>query len=115
MKEDIWSISISDDETRETIKSAWGEYKLLLEPHGAVGWAGLNSFESAEKYSCLSVSVETAHPAKFPEEIEQLLGFSPDAPDSLTSVEKKSESFLSSPVDYGKFKSMLIEHYGTNK
>jgi len=42
--------------------------------------------ENAEKN--LSVSLETAHPAKFPEELRRIIKFEPPLPDSLAGIEK---------------------------
>ena len=115
MRRELWSVSIHDDETRETIRNAWESHRLLLEPHGAVGWAGLNRFVKEEKLTddLLMVSVETAHPAKFPEEIEGLLGFSPDVPESLSAIENKKEHYLNLPNDYSAFRDLLQEKYGS--
>jgi threonine synthase len=55
--------------------------------------------------------METAHPAKFPEEIEQLLGFSPEVPPALAEVEQKEERYLTMPADYEAFHKLLLERY----
>ena len=44
MRNDIYAVSITDEETRQTIKEAYSQYKVLLEPHGAVAWAGLMKY-----------------------------------------------------------------------
>ncbi|MFH1415920.1 MAG: threonine synthase [Elusimicrobiota bacterium] len=111
MKDELWTISIDDDETRDTIKTAWEKHRLLLEPHGAVGWAGLKHFAGETGCSSLMISVETAHPAKFPEEIEKLLSFNPDVPESLSLIEDKKEDYISLSNDYDSFRSLLKEHY----
>ena len=80
MRRHIFSVSITDDETRQTIKNIYEHYRTVLEQHGAVGWAGLAAYRSATADNHLAVSLETAHPAKFPEEIEKLLGFTPELP-----------------------------------
>nr|NQU92157.1 threonine synthase [Bacteroidota bacterium] len=65
MRKDLYPVSVTDQQTKETIKSAWENYKLLLEPHGSVGWRGLEMF--LQKYpeydngNQLCVSLETAH------------------------------------------------------
>lgn len=112
MREILWGISISDDKTRQTIQDAWNTCQLLLEPHGAVAWAGLNQYIKETRAEGLMVCVETAHPAKFPEEIERLLGLDPDVPDSLKAIEDKEESYLEMPAEYGAFKRLLQERYG---
>ena len=44
MRKRIYSVSISDRETKKTIKRIYEQHRVLLEPHGAVGWAGLERF-----------------------------------------------------------------------
>jgi threonine synthase len=111
MRKDMWPVSVSDEETRQTIQRAWAEHRLLLEPHGAVGWAGLEHFQKETGDRGVSVCAETAHPAKFPEEIERLLGFAPEVPDSLSGVEKKNEEYSVLPVDDDAFRRFLAERF----
>jgi threonine synthase len=111
LKNELWAASISDEETRQAIQKAWRDQHLLLEPHGAVGWLGLERYLARHPSSAIAVSVETAHPAKFPDEIEQLLGFSPEIPPSLADVEKKAERYLNMPADYAAFHKLILDTY----
>lgn len=109
MKQDIFSVSISDEQTRKTIKNAYDKYKIVLEPHGAAGWKALEilRFFSPDKKDILSVSLETAHPAKFPDEVEEILGIEIEVPESIRDLESKQEKFEKIPADYDKFKRFL--------
>ena len=107
IKKDIFSVSISNDETIKTIKKVYDRYKVVLEPHGAVGWTALESFLLKEGKSFLSVCLETAHPAKFPEEIEEIIGLKIKSPKSLSGIENKKEDFKTIPADYQEFKTFL--------
>jgi len=111
LRREIWATGVGDEETRATIRRAWREHKLLLEPHGAVGWLGLERYLEEYPTQSAAVAVETAHPAKFPDEIEQLLGFSPEVPASLAAVEKKAEHYLELPADYEAFRQLLLDKY----
>jgi len=113
LKKELWATSINDEDTRRTIQSAWQENRLLLEPHGATGWLGLRRYLDENPSSTTAVSIETAHPAKFPEEIEKLLGFSPETPASLARVEQKKEDYLKMPADYGAFRKLILEKYSS--
>jgi threonine synthase len=111
MRSDIWSTSISDQRTRETIHDAYTTHGLLLEPHGAVGWAGLREYLQQEiagdASDLLCVSLETAHPAKFPEEIQRILSIDPELPPSLVGIESIPESYIHMENEYGAFASLL--------
>lgn len=107
MRQHIFSVSITDDETRQTIKSTYEQYRTVLEQHGAIGWAGLAAYRSATGDDHLAVSLETAHPAKFPEEIEKLLGLTPELPASMRGIDQRRGSAVAMPNDYDKFKNYL--------
>lgn len=112
MRRDIYSTSVDDAGTRQAIKDAWAKYKTMLEPHGAVGWAGLERYLSSLAPSVsrslpLAISIETAHPAKFPEEIQRLLGVDPPLPPSLAGLDAKPEHYDQGPNDYGWFSDFL--------
>jgi threonine synthase len=113
MNKEFFACSISEDETRKTIKETWENHQVLLEPHGSVGWAGLLEYlkENSESSNQLCVSLETAHPAKFPEEIIKILGFDPELPKSLEGLEDKEEQFDYLPNSYSEFKKYLLEKY----
>jgi threonine synthase len=114
MRKEIWSVSITDEQTRQTIKEAYDTYGVVLEPHGAVGWAGLMEYLKSRPSTLpdqLSVSLETAHPAKFPQEIMKILSINPELPESLKGIEEKPELFEEISNDYGDFKQYLMETF----
>ncbi|MCK4658264.1 MAG: threonine synthase [Phycisphaerae bacterium] len=110
---DLYAVGINDDETRRTIKEAYAQFNLLLEPHGAVGWAGLTRFftEHPEDADVLTVSLETAHPAKFPDEIRACVGVDPDPPPSLVGLDQRKECYTTIPADYDAFHEMLVGEF----
>jgi len=114
MHQDMFAISIDDKETEATILSAWKDEGLLLEPHGAVAWAGLKSYlaRHPEDEEIMCVSLETAHPAKFPEKINELLGIDPALPPSLEGIEQKPEFITPLRHEYKDFAAYLLKHYG---
>ena len=113
MRNEIYSVSISDEETRNSIREAWEKEKILLEPHGAVGWAGMKRYFSSTGIpdEQLIISLETAHPAKFPEHIRELTGIDPELPPSLEGIEDKEESYASLSSDYNEFREFLKKNY----
>jgi threonine synthase len=116
MKRELFAVSVTDAETRHTIKTAWAQHRLLLEPHGAVGWKGLQVFlkenPAFDNPQQLCVSLETAHPAKFPEQIREILNFDPELPPSLEGLEDMDEKFDELDSDYKSFKKYLLENFG---
>ncbi|MCD4700283.1 MAG: threonine synthase [Candidatus Aegiribacteria sp.] len=113
IRKDMYAVSINDAETEAMISSAYKEHGLLLEPHGSVGWAGLQRYllEEGDDIDQLCISLETAHPAKFPEKIREILAFDPELPPSLQGLEEKEESYEHLPTDYSAFKDFLKSNY----
>jgi threonine synthase len=110
MRRDLFSSSVSDERTREALRHAWTKHHLLVEPHGAVAWRGfLDWLEAEQRDGAPVVILETAHPAKFPEEIEKNLGFTPDVPPQMVAAEKLREDYDRMGADYEKFREYLIQ------
>jgi threonine synthase len=115
LRQEMFGVSISDSATKAMIRSVYKRYRVILEPHGAVGWAGLQEYFKAvpadSGASQLAVCLETAHPAKFPDEIRGLLGIDPQLPASMKDLDQKVESWDTLKSDYNLFKKYLLEKY----
>ncbi len=107
MRRRIFSVSISDEETRRTIKSVYDRYRVILEQHGAVGWAGLEAYLRETGDEKMAICLETAHPAKFPEEIKSLLGIDPEPPESMKDLNHRKGSAIAMTSDFQAFKKYL--------
>jgi threonine synthase len=112
MKKDMYGISISDNITRDTISEVYRKFNILLEPHGAVAWNGLQQYLDYEDYNMankdLFICLETAHPAKFPEEIKRNTGFEPELPPSMKGLAEKTENYLTAENDYEILKKHIL-------
>jgi len=105
----IHAASVSDEETRKCIADTYKEEGIVLEPHGAVAWHALGEFlkEHKEENDTLCISLETANPAKFPEEINKILGISPVVPESLSKLDKLKEDYIRMDAEYNDFYNYL--------
>ena len=114
MRRDLFSTSISDARTVAGVRDFWNKFQLLLEPHGAVAWQGFQDWQAVEPLGdAPAVIVETANPAKFPEEVEKVVGWPPDVPENMLAALKLPEDFDRMDADYEKFKSYLLaKHRG---
>lgn len=94
MQELIYPVTINDKTTAQIIKKVYKEKNYLLDVHSAVSLEGVFEFLNKNpKYKQYKIGAFlTAHPAKFPEKIEKIMGFSPEIPEriqkQLTSPEK---------------------------
>ena len=105
------AVSVSDENTRKCIADTYKEEAIVLEPHGAVAWYALGEFlkENKEENKTLCISLETANPAKFPEEINRILGISPAVPESLSKLDKLKENYIKMEADYDGFYEYLAK------
>ena len=114
MRRDVFSSSISDERTRTSLRDFWSKYQLLLEPHGVVAWQGFLDWLAAESLGkSPAVILETANPAKFPEEVEKVVGWPPDVPPAMAAAIQQPEDFDRLGADYERFRSYLIKHHAS--
>jgi len=115
IRKDLFGVSVTDEDTKTTIADIHQKYNILMEPHGAVAWYGINEYLRFNKGSYLKdqlfISLETAHPAKFPEELRKINNFDPPMPASLASLKDKTETFLSFENDYQALKNYILNNY----
>ena len=90
----LTSYSISDEETRATIRDIYTKYHYLADPHGAVGYLALTRYLS-EHPALQGIFLETAHPVKFYDAVEPIIGQQqypcPPAVQALLGRQKQSK------------------------
>jgi len=106
LKAHLKSASYTDDATRKTLKKLYVDNQYLADPHGAVGYMGLKSYLATDK-SCQGIFLETAHPVKFLDVVEPVIGKKIDIPTQIEAVlDKKSEAL--SIASYKELKTYLL-------
>jgi threonine synthase len=73
MRQHISGMSFSDDETRIAIREVKSQFGYQIDPHGAVGWLAARAYR-ANHPGAMTITLETAHPAKFPDVMDAELG-----------------------------------------
>jgi len=114
IKRDIVSYSISDDLTKQSIVDFYQQYRKIIEPHGAVGWASLQLYrkENPDNNEFKSITLETADPAKFPDEIISLIDIIPNMPKSLEIIQNKEEIPINAEIkEYKDFYKFLKRNF----
>ncbi len=97
----------SDSETLEAIRSVYHECGYLLDPHGAVGYLGLEQALLSEPDS-QGVFLACAHPAKFAEVVARATGVEPLLPPALTELLDRTKQAICIRADYDELKSFLL-------
>lgn len=103
LKGDILSVSVTDDETRQAMKRAY-EKGIVLEPHGAVGWMAIEKLKNNNLGNV--TLLETAHPAKFPEELDAL-GISYEVPVTLSEIDESEENYITMEPNLDALKNLI--------
>lgn len=103
---DINGAWYSDDETKAVMKEVYTRESYILDPHGAVGYLGLNKHLSREKQ--VGIFLETAHPAKFKDIVEKVIEKEVEIPNYLQECLKKEKNSVVIGKEYQAFKNYLL-------
>ena len=107
ISKDIVGISITDQETKQTIKEVFENHHYTLDPHGAVGYCALKKYAAANFFD-KAIFLETAHPAKFPEVVEEVTNEKIILPEQLSSLVLKTKSSVFMRKGFEDFKKYLL-------
>ncbi|WP_321281117.1 threonine synthase [Marinifilum fragile] len=102
---DINGAWYSDDETKAVMKEVYERESYILDPHGAVGYLGLNKYLNREKQ--VGIFLETAHPAKFKDIVEKVIEKEVEIPNYLQECLKKEKKCVVIGKEYQVFKNYL--------
>lgn len=102
---DISGATYTDEQIRETVAQTWRTSGYLLDPHGACGYRALSeSLQPGET----GIFLETAHPAKFLETVEGIVGERVEVPAKLQAFMKGEKRSLPMHKDFASFKRYLL-------
>lgn len=107
LKAEITGYSFTDDETRKALVSVFNSKKYTLDPHGAIAYLGLKSY-LRDNANEVGVFLETAHPAKFTEVVEETLNHKIALPEKLQHFMSKKKKTISMNADFKAFKKFLL-------
>lgn len=102
---EISGVSYNDEEIAETLKACYADNGYLLDPHGACGYRALKEKLQPNE---TGVFLETAHPAKFLETVENIIGEKVEVPLKLQEFMKGEKKSLSVAKDFTSFKNYLL-------
>jgi threonine synthase len=104
IKKDFVSETISEQELLSCIKKVYENYKIIIDPHTAVGLGALEKINLVGK----SVVLSTAHPCKFPEAIKKAINIKSELPDNLNYILNKKENFIVMNNDIEEVKKYIL-------
>lgn len=107
MRHAIYGESFTDDQTRIAIKEVFENSGYLMDPHGAVAYLGLKSYLKKFPGTAKGVFLETAHPSKFADDVEEIIGQKVPIPERLERVLAKEKKSILLEADYENFRRLL--------
>jgi len=108
VRKDIWSKSFSDEETARAIKEVYEKYNYLMDPHGAVAYLGLTEYQKQHPETN-GIFFITAHPAKFADKVEPIIGQKIEMPARLAEYLKREKQSVKMETDFAAFKKFLLK------
>ena len=101
----ISGATYSDEQIKETMRQCYSETGYVLDPHGACGYRALQEgLQPGE----VGVFCETAHPAKFKEKVDDILGIDIEIPARLRAFMEGEKQSVALSKDFADFKAYLL-------
>jgi threonine synthase len=107
LKENVSSYSFTDDETKEAMLEMFNKYGYVADPHGAVGYLGCKAYLK-DHPNAHCVFLETAHPTKFLDVVEDVIKEKQPLPEQIQSVMGKEKEAVSIST-YEDLKHFLLK------
>ena len=102
----ISGATYTDDMIKSTMTTCYNDTKYILDPHGACGYKGL---KEGLKDGETGVFLETAHPAKFKEKVDDILKIDIEIPSRLAEFMKGKKQSIEMKNSFADFKEFLLE------
>jgi threonine synthase len=101
------SVSIDDATTKATIKKVYDEDHYMLDPHGAVAFYALYEYQKQHE-NAKGFILETAHPVKFPDTVEEAINKKIAIPESVQYLLGKEKQSSKVEASFEALKEWLM-------
>ena len=102
----ISGATFNDDQIKQTMRECYQASGYILDPHGACGYQALVNGLSTDE---VGVFCETAHPAKFKEKVDEILGIDVEIPDRLAAFMRGEKQSVAMSKSFTDFKAFLMK------
>ena len=107
LSREIVGYAFTDSETETAMQEVFSRNKYIMDPHGAVAYLGLKEFLKSRKTAATGIFLETAHPAKFKEVVDETLQVPVPIPAELQKFLQHPKKSISLSSEYQVFKDFL--------
>jgi threonine synthase len=105
----VSGFAFNDQQTEQAVKYIFDTYNYLIDPHGAVGYLALDTYQQQHP-GTKGIILETAHPAKFKEDMDRIIGKETPVPDRLSALSERIKEATFISTDYPSFRSWLLSN-----
>jgi threonine synthase len=102
----ISGATYTDEDIKQTMRECYKASGYILDPHGACGYQAL---KDGLKDGEFGVFCETAHPAKFKEKVDEILGIDVEIPERLAAFMRGQKQSVAMSKDFADFKNYLLD------
>jgi threonine synthase len=106
IRNDITGLSFTDDDSKSTMKAVFNEFNYITDPHGALAYKGLKNW--MVKNGGQGIFLETAHPAKFIDVVENAIENKIEIPNKLNEYLKKEKKSILIGNKFEELKTFLL-------
>ena len=108
LSKNLSSYSFTDQETKQAMLQLYNDHNYVADPHGAVGYLGLKKY-MADHPNIYGIFLETAHPVKFLDVVEETIRENIDLPEKIAILMDKEKKSI--PIsEYGDLKAFLLKN-----
>jgi threonine synthase len=107
IRRDMAGAVFDDQSVRRAIADVYRQHGYLLDPHGAIGWLALNEVMATLPDDVPGVFLATAHPAKFREVVEPVIGEQVALPRELQDALARPRHAVRVPNEYPPLRELL--------
>jgi threonine synthase len=107
LKEIMTSYSITDTETKRTLEKVYREHHYLMDPHGTVGYLALENYLKDHPQQ-KGIFLETAHPVKFYDTVEPVIGEKIPVPPSIQGLLANKKKSIKMEVVFPDLENFLV-------
>jgi threonine synthase len=109
VKVDIVGKAYNDDATRKAMKEVYEQTGYVMCPHTTVAYLGLSDYLKESHSEATGILLSTAHPAKFIDEVQEIIGKNIEIPEKLAVVLKKEKKSIPMSNNFHDFKRFLLQ------
>lgn len=107
---DLEGYYLTDDQTKKVMKRCYEENEYVLDPHGAIAYDALLKSGLTNDKTC-GIFLETAHPAKFKDIVDDALDIDLPLPEKLKEIVNNKKTAVKMKNSYEDFEDFLRSNY----